>query len=148
MKPMLLATVLALGLPQLAAAQAQTPGPREFVVVVNSFNPFVVIQENALARLFLKKDSVWMNGQAAYPVDQSESATIRERFATGVLGKSMSAVRSYWRQRLFSGEAVPPPALDTDAAVLEFVRRNPYAVGYVAASTPLGPNVRALRVEQ
>lgn len=146
MRSLLLAVLLALGLPRVAAAQVQQP--REFVVVVNSFNPFVVIQGEQLARLFLKKDSTWMNGQVAYPVDQGENALIRERFASSVLGKTMTAVRSYWRQRVFSGEATPPPALETDAAVIEFVRRNPYAVGYVAATTPLGANVRVIRVEQ
>jgi ABC-type phosphate transport system substrate-binding protein len=146
MKTLLLGIVLALGLPRVAAAQV--PPPKEYVVVVNSFNPFVVVQGEYLARLFLKKDSTWMNGQTAYPVDQADNAQIRERFASSVLRKNMGALRSYWRQRVFSGEAVPPPALETDDAVLEFVRRNPYAVGYVSTTTSLGANVRAIRVEQ
>jgi ABC-type phosphate transport system substrate-binding protein len=146
MRSLLLAVVLALGLPHVAAAQVQPP--REFVVVVNSFNPFIVIRGEILARLFLKKDSLWMNGQTAYPVDQADTAPIREQFASSVLRKNIGALRSYWRQRVFSGEALPPPSLDNDAAVLEFVRRNPYAVGYVSAAAPLGANIRAIRVEQ
>ena len=146
MRSLLLAVVLALGLPHVAAAQVQQPN--EFVVVVNSFNPFIVIRGEYLARLFLKKDSLWMNGQTAYPVDQADAAPIREQFASSVLRKNIGALRSYWRQRVFSGEAIPPPSLDNDAAVLEFVRRNPYAVGYVSAATPLGANIRAIRVEQ
>jgi len=148
MKSLLLAVVVALGLPHVAAAQGGATPAKEYVVVVNSFNPFVEIQHDYLARLFLKKDTLWMNGQTAYPVDQADNAPIRERFATNVLGKNMGAVRSYWRQQVFSGQAVPPPSLDNDEAVLEFVRHNPYAVGYVAASTPLGANIRAIRVEQ
>ena len=146
MKTLFIAIALSLGLSHVAAAQVQQP--KEYVVVVNSFNPFVVINGDYLARLFLKKDSTWMNGQTAYPVDQADQARIREQFASTVLGKSMGAVRSYWRQRVFSGESVPPPALDTDAAVLEFVKRNPYAVGYVSVATTLPANVRAIRVEQ
>ena len=146
MRSLLLTVVLALGLPHIAAAQDQPP--KEFVVVVNSFNPFVVIRGENLARLFLKKDSLWMNGQTAYPVDQADTAPIREQFASSVLRKNIGALRSYWRQRVFSGEALPPPSLDNDAAVLEFVRRNPYAVGYVSAATSLGANIRAIRVEQ
>jgi len=145
MKALFLGIVLALGLARDVRAQAQQP--REYVVVVNSFNPFIVVKGEYLARLFLKKDSLWMNGQTAFPVDQADNAVVRERFAVTVLGKNMGAVRSYWRQRVFSGESVPPPALDTDAAVLEFVRHNPYAIGYVSPATPLGANVRAIRVE-
>lgn len=147
MKSLMLAVVVALSLPRMSAAQAATPA-KEYIVVVNSFNPFVVIQHDYLARLFLKKDTLWMNGQIAYPVDQADNAPIREKFASTILGKNMGAVRSYWRQQVFSGQAVPPPSLDNDEAVLEFVRHNPYAVGYVAASTPLGANIRAIRVEQ
>jgi len=145
MKALFLGIVLAAGLARDARAQAQQP--KEYVVVVNSFNPFIVIKGEYLARLFLKKDSLWMNGQTAFPVDQADNAVVRERFAVTVLGKNMGAVRSYWRQRVFSGESVPPPALDTDAAVVEFVRHNPYAIGYVSTATPLGTNVRAIRVE-
>ena len=60
--------------------------------------------------------------------------------------RDTGSVKSYWQQQVFSGRAVPPPALDTDAAVLEFVRQHPYGVGYVSASTPLTSEVRVIVV--
>lgn len=133
----------------LAAAVTARPlhaQDKDFVVIVNSFNPFVTIRADELSRLFLKKSQAWSNGQAAQPVDQSEGSSLRRRFSARVLNKDTASLRSYWQQMIFSGKAVPPPALDTDAAVLEFVRQHPYAVGYVSASTPLSGEVRILAV--
>jgi ABC-type phosphate transport system substrate-binding protein len=132
-------------------ASAVLPGraraqDRDFVVIVNTFNPFVEIRAEELSHLFLKKAATWSNGQAAMPVDQREDSPLRRRFTSRVLNKDSMALKSYWQQMVFSGKAVPPPALDSDAAVLEFVRHNPYAVGYVSSATPLSSDVRVLAV--
>lgn len=135
----LLCAVLGFTFGRPAAAQH-----KDFVVIVNAFNPFVTIKIQDLSQLFLKKSATWNNGQAAMPVDQAETSELRRRFVARILNRDVDAVRSYWQQMVFSGKAVPPPALDSDAAVLEFVRRNPYAVGYVSTSTPLGEDVRVI----
>ena len=119
---------------------------KDFVVIVNAFNPFVTIRTDDLSRIFLKKTATWSNGQTAQPVDQSEGSNLRRRFTARVLNRDTGSVKSYWQQQVFSGRAVPPPALDTDAAVLEFVRQHPYGVGYVSASTPLTSEVRVIAV--
>ena len=126
-----------------APAQAQD---KDYVVIVNTFNPFVEIRADDLSRIFLKKTATWSNGQTAQPVDQPEGSNLRRRFTARVLNRDTGSVKSYWQQQVFSGRAVPPPALDTDAAVLEFVRQHPYGVGYVSASTPLTSEVRVIAV--
>ena len=119
---------------------------KEFVVIVNAFNPFVTIRADSLSRLFLKKSTTWSNGQEAQPVDQSEASALRRRFTTRVLNRDTESVKSYWQQMVFSGRAVPPPALDNDAAVVEFVRQHPYSVGYVSPTTALPSDVRVITV--
>ena len=142
MKKALMALVLVVGAVS-APVQAQD---KDFVVIVNTFNPFVEIRADDLSRIFLKKTATWSNGQTAQPVDQPEGSYLRRRFTARVLNRDTGSVKSYWQQQVFSGRAVPPPALDTDAAVLEFVRQHPYAVGYVSASTPLTNEVRVIAV--
>ena len=127
----------------MAPAQAQD---KDFVVIVNTFNPFVEIRADDLSRIFLKKTATWSNGQTAQPVDQPEGSNLRRRFTARVLNRDTGSVKSYWQQQVFSGKAVPPPTLDTDAAVLEFVRQHPYAVGYISASTRLTNEVRVIAV--
>jgi ABC-type phosphate transport system substrate-binding protein len=51
-----------------------------------------------------------------------------------VLKRSVAAVKSYWQQKVFSGQNVPPPELDSDQQVVTFVLRNPGAVGYVSSA--------------
>lgn len=124
-------------------AAAQDKG---YVVIVNTFNPFTSIAAEDLSKIYLKKLATWSNGQAAMPVDQAETSPLRKRFAASVLNKDLGSLNSYWQQMIFSGKAVPPPALDDDAAVVEFVRHNPYAVGYVSSSASLGNDVRVIAV--
>lgn len=134
----------------LAAAVVGAPAVAQqeddLVVVVNAYNPFITITEDDLARIFLKKRGTWMNEQDAFPVDQTEASAVRRRFSARVLKKDVDSVKRYWQQQVFSGKAVPPPALDGDAAVLEFVRAHPYGVGYVSRSANLGDNVKVIAV--
>jgi ABC-type phosphate transport system substrate-binding protein len=129
-----------------AARPAPEPPAAAYHVVVNTFNPFVEITIADLGQLFLRKTETWMNGQPAMPVDQLERASVRQAFSVEVLGRPAQAVKAYWRQRIFSGRAVPPPELGSDVEVVEYVRANPYAIGYVAVDTPLGDGVRVITV--
>ena len=63
-----------------------------------------------------------------------------------VHGKKVSSVKSYWQTMIFSGRATPPPELDSDRQVLDYVRGKPGAIGYVSAGATLGNGVKALRV--
>jgi hypothetical protein len=63
---------------------------------------------------------------------------VRRLFTQAVIGRSVSAVRSYWQQPVFSGRDVPPPELDGDAAVVRWVLEHPGAVGYVGGDADLG----------
>jgi len=139
-------TLIALTLAVVALTAPVAAQDKDFVVIVNAFNPFITIRADDLSRIFLKKSATWSNGQAAQPVDQPEGSTLRRRFTARVLNRDTGSVKSYWQQQVFSGRSIPPPALDTDAAVLEFVRQHPYGVGYVSASTPLTSEVRVIAV--
>jgi hypothetical protein len=46
----------------------------------------------------------------------------------------VTAIRSYWQQRIFSGRDVPPPELDLDEAVVSYVLAHRRGVGYVSAT--------------
>jgi ABC-type phosphate transport system substrate-binding protein len=139
--------LLALGLrpalaPALAAAEITG-----YVVVVNEASPArETVGRDELARLFLKRTTRWGNGTEAAPVDLSASNLVRSAFSRAVLGKPISAVQAFWQQEIFAGRSAPPAVLSTDQEVLDFVRRNPGAVGYVAPGTSLGTGVRRVEV--
>jgi ABC-type phosphate transport system substrate-binding protein len=124
-----------LGVGLLAAGgRAAAPRAPEFVVIVNAANPASSAERKFLSDAFLKKTTRWRGGETIRPVDQSADSGVRRRFSEDVLERSVTAVRSYWQQVIFSGRDVPPPELSGDGSVLEYVKNHAGAVGYVSGS--------------
>lgn len=131
-----------------AAAAAQQPGPaRAYRIIVNSENPVGLLTASEISRLFLRKTAAWQhNGQAVQPVELSESSPVRDAFVREIHKKDGAALKSYWQQMVFSGKAVPPPAQDSDAGVMDYVRGHPNAIGYVSASAQLLPDLKPITI--
>jgi ABC-type phosphate transport system substrate-binding protein len=128
------------------SAGAQSPAPPAFRVIVNGANPYARLQRDFVANAFLRKTSRWGHGEMIRPVDQDGDSAARRRFSSDVLRRSVSAVRSYWQQLIFSGRGLPPPELDSDQAVVGYVARNRGAVGYVSGSADVS-GVKVVSVE-
>jgi ABC-type phosphate transport system substrate-binding protein len=120
--------------------------PPEFRVVVHSSNPTRSADKTFVADAFLKKVTRWESGETIRPLDQRPDSAVRRAFSQSVLKRAVTAVRSYWQQRIFSGRDVPPPELDSDESVVAYVERNPGAVGYVSGTAKLG-NTRELQLQ-
>jgi hypothetical protein len=108
-----------------------------FRIVINKENPFMRLERQFVADVFLKNIREWEDGHSIAPVDLRADSPVRADFSKRVLQRSVGAVRNYWQQRIFAGRGVPPPELDSDAAVIAFVTKNRDAVGYVSAAAPL-----------
>jgi ABC-type phosphate transport system substrate-binding protein len=119
------------GAPSVAAAPA-------FRVIVNPSNRQASASREFVVELFLKKITRWSDGEAARPVDQRADSAVRRAFSESVLKRSVQVVKTYWQQRIFSGRGVPPPELDSDALVVEYVLKHRGAVGYVSGTCELG----------
>lgn len=123
---------LAFAVLALAAATPRAAGADEgFTVVVHPSVQVQQVSTEQLSRLFLKKETRWPDGQAVAPVEPGDGPA-RSAFAARVHRKSLGAIRSYWNQMIFGGRDVPPLERATDAAVVEYVRDHPGAIGYVA----------------
>jgi ABC-type phosphate transport system substrate-binding protein len=109
-----------------------------FRVIVNPTNPVAALSEPQLSRLFLKKTLAWPSGLAVVAVDQERTSDVRRAFSQKIHDKDSDAVVSHWQTMVFSGRDTPPPIKATDAAVVEFVRANPGAIGYVSEAAELG----------
>jgi ABC-type phosphate transport system substrate-binding protein len=92
-----------------------------FVVIVNAANPVKALEKKFVADAFLKKRGQWGDNTAIRPIDQAKSSAIRAQFTRRVLDRSPASVRTYWNQLIFSGRGVPPPEVDSDAAVIAYV---------------------------
>src|SRR6478735_1450923 len=83
-------------------------GDPEFKIVVHPDRPGQV-ERSFLVDAFLKNVTRWPDDEAIRPVDQRADSATRRRFSESVLRRSVSAVKTYWQQRIFSGRGVPPP---------------------------------------
>jgi hypothetical protein len=141
----LLALALALGLASVPRG-VDAADAAELRIVVHPSNAARSAAPSFLADAFLKKVTRWPSGETIRPLDQVPSNPVRRLFSRSILKRTVTAVRSYWQQRIFSGRDVPPPELDSDAAVIAYVERNPGAVGYVSSGAKLG-GARELQVQ-
>ena len=133
-------TLLLISLAPSAAAST------DFVVVVHAENSTDSLTRSEVSKIFTKRIASWDNGQKIHPVDQESQSPVREAFSEAVHHKSVNAIKSYWQRMLFSGRDVPPAEKPSDQAVLEMVRREPNAIGYVSEGASLGSGVKAIKI--
>lgn len=117
-----------------------------FQVVVHRSNPVVSLSRAQLSALFMRRTRRWPDGTDVRPVEPPARSRTREEFSRAIHGKSLAYVTRYWHRVIFAGRGVPPDDLESDAAVLEFVKSQRGAIGYVDAETPPGDDVKILAV--
>jgi ABC-type phosphate transport system substrate-binding protein len=108
-----------------------------FKVVVNQVSLVTTMDRKLLGDVFLKKVTRWGSGEVIRPVDLRPDSPVRQAFSDEILRRSVQAVKNYWQQLVFSGRDVPPPEVDTDEQVINYIRRFGGAVGYVSAAAPV-----------
>jgi ABC-type phosphate transport system substrate-binding protein len=67
-----------------------------------------------------------------------KSGAVHEAFLKDYVGKSDSALETYYRSLVFTGKGSMPKAFATDAEVVAFVEKTKGAIGYVGAGTSTG----------
>jgi hypothetical protein len=65
------------------------------------------------------------------PAMLDEEAPHMQPFLDQVLKKSVDQYRAYWKRLLFSGGGTAPTTFRTSRQVLDFVAKNPGAIGVV-----------------
>jgi len=130
--------VLLLAVVWLGAAAISRAGGGDFKVIVHPDNPIAALDRGFLRDVYLKKITDWDHGKTVRPVDLGKASPVRDRFSQDVLKKSRAQLRSYWNQRIFSGKGVPPPEVESTAAVIAYVLANPGAVAYLPADVDPG----------
>jgi ABC-type phosphate transport system substrate-binding protein len=111
------------------------------VAIVNKAN--TAADKATIGRLYTLEAKSWSDGSSAKLFDLSVQGE-REAFCQAYTGKSASAIRSIWAKAVFTGRAVPPKMLDSDAEVKNEVAQDKNAVGYVDESSVDG-SVKVIR---
>jgi ABC-type phosphate transport system substrate-binding protein len=136
----------------VAALLAASPLPEGFKIIVHPDIAGQKIKRKDLAAVYLKTVTRWSDGRVALPVDQPASSEARKRFSEQILGLSVVLASQYWLKQMTSGARgtakMPPPVKDSDFAVVNFVKANPGAVGYVSEGYAVGDEVKVVEITE
>ena len=108
-------------------------------VVVIGHKDIKELNANIVMRIFTGR-VIEVEGVAVIPVNIRPSAPVRDKFLSKYLGQNEDKYSAYWTVRRFIGKGTPPREVDTDAEVIEFVRNNSGAVGYVDDESTVIPS--------
>lgn len=108
---------------------------QSYKVIVNNSNSISSLSKKEVSDLFMKKTTKWSSGVTVAPVDLVANSSVREAFSLSIHNKAVSAIRNYWQQAAFSGAATAPPEKSNDNEVIEYVKKNPGAIGYISSGT-------------
>lgn len=111
----------------VSAAQA------DVAVIVNLDNPIDAMTSTQVADFFLGRTRMFKSGIDAMILEHPRDSQLREEFFRRINGMSIKQLNAYWARLQFSGEIQPPPTLKDSRAVLESVRKNRNAIGYIDA---------------
>lgn len=106
----------------------------EVAVIVASTNAAMPSQDE-LSRIFLGKLKQFGDGVAADPIYASEGSATRDEFNEKVLNKNASQLKAYWSKLLFSGKGTPPKEYASDAEIINAVKGNASAIGYIDSAS-------------
>jgi ABC-type phosphate transport system substrate-binding protein len=118
-----------------------------YVLIVNSDNEIESLSKKEVSDIFLKKNTHWQDKSKIKPADREKSAPVRENFSKDIHKKSVNAVIGYWQRKIFSGRGVPPVEKSSNKAVIEYVKSNATAIGYVSKDVSLPKGVKKIKVK-
>jgi ABC-type phosphate transport system substrate-binding protein len=130
MKKLLFVFLLVAAASILAAhAQAQA------IVIANPSVKSADVSKGDLRDVFTGAASSLKDGSHVTPILLKQGAS-HDEFLSAYIGKSDTAFKASWRSLVFSGQATMPKALDSEAAVVDYVAHNAGAIGYIGKATP------------
>ena len=114
----------------------------DIYVIVNPSNSLKPLTNKEAVDLFMGRTRMFPNGDYVLACDLPRDHTVRAGFYQALTGMTPAQLNSYWSRLMFTGQVMPPQTVATEAAVVDMVKRNPGAIGYVGTD----PSEKGVRV--
>jgi len=105
----------------------------DYVLLINPVNPAESISRDDLTDILLGKKTTWADGQkikiAVYKKGEAHRALLKD-----TVKKSPMQFSLYWKKILFSGSGTPIQIVNNEQEMIDFIIKNPTAIGYIAAA--------------
>lgn len=102
----------------------------DIAVVVHPEHP-QAFDKSSITRLYLGKDKTYANNEIAVLIAQVDTSPATAEFNSKVLEKNAKQLKSHWSRLVFTGKGIPPNEVSSDAEVIEEIKNNVNAIGYV-----------------
>jgi len=125
----------------------------DVVVIVHPDNPLQSLSQREVSDLYLGRARSFQNGDDRTPLlariyEQPAESPLRDAFFRSLNGMNIKQLNAYWARLRFSGEVLPPTVLPNSRSVVDTVRRDRNAIGYVHSSE-IGDSVKiVLRLKE
>ncbi len=129
----------------LIAVASSPQAHADFYLVVQSANPQPSLTQREAVDLFMGRYRAFRNGDPAKVYDLPRDSAQRAEFYQHLTGMGPAQINSYWARLMFSGQTMPPQSVSDEAAMIETVKRNPSAIGWVRKE-PADKQVRVLLI--
>jgi hypothetical protein len=132
----------------LAFASLATFSPlvwADFFIIVHASNPQRTMTQREVVDLFMGRSRAFVGGEFAIAFDLPRDSPARAAFYRALTGMTAAQVTSYWSRLMFSGQSMPPQPLPDEATMIEIVKRNPNAIGWVTRE-PTDKQVRTVLI--
>ena len=127
------------------AAVVAPPAVADFYIITQAGNAQPALTQKQAVDLFMGRDRAFANGDFARTLDLPRDHPRRAAFYQALTGLNAAQVNSYWSRLMFSGQNMPPQELPEEAAVIDAVKRNPNALGWLSKE-PADKQLRTLLV--
>lgn len=128
----------------LLAVLVATSVQAEILVVVHPDNPVTTLSRNDVRKIFMGKQRLFPDSRTEIRViDQAEPQAVFVQFYQQLLSMDPARLANYRAAFLFSGKGRLPEVVPDDRAVIERIRQDPAAIGYLSAP-PAAAEVRTV----
>jgi len=103
----------------------------DILVVANKDNQIETLTKKQIIDIYMGRKSTFPNGEVVLPIDQETGSTIRKLFYKNLVNKTLSEINTYWARLLFSGRATPPRPANNGSSVINIIKKNKSAIGYI-----------------
>jgi hypothetical protein len=114
-------------------------------IIANPSVAAVSISVDELKGVFLVTKTSLSDGSHVEPVLE-KGGPLHDAFIKEYLGKTDSALQTYYRSLVFTGKGAMPKILGTDSDVIAYVANTKGAIGYVSAGAS-ATGVKVLKVK-
>ena len=133
------------GLLFVVAACVTGPARADFYIVAHASSPQPALSRKEAVDMFMGRTRAFANGDYLIVFDLPRDSPQRGAFYEALTGMGLAEINSYWARLMFSGQSMPPQSLPDELAMLNIVKRNPNALGWVSKQ-PIDKQVKVLLV--